>query len=81
MPFEKGKEKTGGRQKGVVNKTTATFKELVSQTVQELQKNHKTSLASFAKNHPKEFWAIAAKLIPTELSGSVQATVIKVIRE
>jgi hypothetical protein len=33
MPFEKGKEKTGGRQKGTPNKSTNETRELITQFV------------------------------------------------
>ena len=70
--FKKGNEKKGGRQPGSLNKLNKTFKELVSATVDEMQGNPSTTLLSFAKAHPKEFWQIAAKLIPTELSGKIE---------
>lgn len=34
MPFKKGKPKTGGREKGVVNKTTLTIKEKFAQLLE-----------------------------------------------
>lgn len=34
MPFKKGKSKTGGREKGVVNKTTLTIKEKFAQLLE-----------------------------------------------
>lgn len=76
----KGK-KTGGRQKGSQNKLTKSFKEIVKVTVDEMQGNPSTNLLAFAKSNPKEFWQIAAKLIPTELSGTLNQRVIKVVRK
>lgn len=77
----KGK-KTGGRVSGSVNRLTKTFKELVSLTVEKLNNDPKTSLYQFAKENPAEFWKIAAKLIPTEISGENGGAIkIKIIDE
>lgn len=74
MPFEKGKEKTGGRQKGVQNHLTKTVKETVLEVFNKLQEDPKANLEQFAKRYPREFYQIAAKLIPTELTGNIKTT-------
>lgn len=74
MPFEKGKDKTGGRQKGVQNHLTKTVKETVLEVFNKLQEDPKVNLEQFAKKYPREFYQIAAKLIPTELTGNVKTT-------
>lgn len=74
MPFEKGKEKTGGRQKGVQNHLTKTVKETVLEVFNKLQDDPKSNLEQFAKKHPRDFYQIAAKLIPTELTGNIKTT-------
>jgi len=68
--FKKGEAK--GKPKGAVSKITKqmrTVKEMVLNTAITLNSNPQTSLIKFAKADPKTFWTIAAKLIPTELSG------------
>ena len=69
MPFEKGKTKTGGRQQGVQNKLTKTVKEMILEVCNELQNDPKANMLEWARNNPKDFYLIAAKLIPTEFSG------------
>lgn len=75
MPFEKGKEKTGGREKGVQNHLTKTVKETVLEVFNKLQDDPKANLESFAKKYPREFYQIAAKLIPTEITGNIRTTI------
>ena len=67
--FAKGKPKTGGRQKGTQNKFTRTVKEAVLETFNKLQGDKRHNLFSWGKKHPTEFYKIAAKLIPTEITG------------
>ena len=72
--FKKGDKKPekSGRKKGVQNELTKqmkTVKEMVLQTAITLNSSPQTSLLKFAKDDPKTFWTIAAKLIPTELTG------------
>lgn len=76
--FTKGQ---GGRKAGVPNKLTKTFKEALQVAVEEMQADPKTSLVTWAKGNPTEFWKIAAKLIPTELTGELGITTIKVVRD
>jgi hypothetical protein len=75
MPFEKGKEKTGGREKGVQNHLTKTVKETVLEVFNKLQEDPKANLEQFAKKYPREFYQIAAKLIPTEITGNIRTTI------
>jgi hypothetical protein len=74
MPFEKGKSKTGGRQKGVQNNFTKTVKETVLEVFNKIQDDPKVNLEQFAKKFPRDFYQIAAKLIPTEITGSIKTT-------
>jgi len=68
MPFKKGKKKTGGRQQGVQNKLTKTVKEIILEVCNELQNDPKANMLEWARNNPKDFYLIAAKLIPTEVN-------------
>lgn len=70
----KGK-KTGGRVKGSINESTKQFKtvkEIVLSTFMKREENKETSLEAFANEYPKEFYAIAAKLIPSEVNANVE---------
>lgn len=66
----------GGRQKGSLNKITAAFKDAV-RTVYEDIGGH-AAFATWAREHPTEFYRIAARLIPTEVSmqGEQALTII-----
>lgn len=70
----KGHFKPGnpGKPPGTQNHLTKTVKETVLAVFNELQGDPKTDLKSFAVKNPREFYQIAAKLIPTELTGSVK---------
>lgn len=77
-PFVKGEAK--GRPKGTPNKLTRTVRETVLQVFNDLQKDKEHNLEAFAKDNPKEFYQIAAKLIPTEITGTT-TQVFKVLSE
>ena len=68
-PFKLG---NAGRPPGIQNKLSKTVKETVLAVFNELQDDPDHNLAAFAKKEPLEFYRIAAKLIPTELTGSVK---------
>lgn len=69
MPFEKGQ---GGRKLGATNLITRTVKQTVLEVFTELQEDPKYSLKTFAETYPRDFYHIASKLIPTELTGSLK---------
>jgi len=73
----KGQFKPGnpGKPPGTQNHLTKTVKETVLAVFTELQTDPKTSLKSFAEKFPRDFYAIAAKLIPTELTGSLKQVI------
>lgn len=78
MAFEKGKPKTGGRQKGVQNKVTRSVKEVFSEVFNKLQDDPKVKLEAFAKKNPALFYSLATKLIPTELDATIKEKIITV---
>ena len=77
--FEKGNK---GKPKGATNKLTKSVKEAFEIAFNKLQGNDDAKLEVWAANNPTEFYKLAAKLIPTSLTGEVQTTgIIKVVRE
>lgn len=70
--FKKGQ---GGRPKGAKNVVNRTVKETVLEVFNKMQEGEH-SLQAWAETEPTEFYKIASKLIPTELSGSVKQTFI-----
>ena len=74
-PFEKGNP---GKPKGATDTYPRTVKETVLKVFNELQGNPKHNLTSFAEKYPRDFYTIAAKLIPTEIAGKVE-TVTQII--
>ena len=64
--------KTGGRQKGSPNKTTAVIKDAITTVYADLQaetgKDH-GHFFTWAKDNATEFYKLAAKLIPIQVAG------------
>lgn len=69
IPFKPGNT---GRPPGIQNKLSRTVKETVLAVFNELQDDPDANLTSWAKSEPTEFYRIASKLIPTELTGSIK---------
>lgn len=74
MGFEKGHSKIGGREKGSQNKLTKTVRETILDAFNKLQEDPKVNIISFAKDYPRDFYQIAAKLIPTEIRGTINTS-------
>jgi len=66
MPFEPGQ---GGRPKGAANKSTILVKDAFAQAFSEMQSDPTVSLAAWGKDNPTEFYKLASKLIPIQVSG------------
>jgi hypothetical protein len=77
-PFQEGNP---GRPKGIPNKITKSVKETVLKVFNELQLDDEHNLESFAKKYPRDFYGIAAKLIPTEIKGDLTAALQIVWKE
>ena len=76
--FTKGNNANpNGRPIGAVNKINKTIKESVLNVFNKIQEDPQHNLETFAKKHPKEFYLIASKLIPTEMIGTTE-TIIRV---
>ncbi len=76
--FQKGNK---GKPKGAINKLTRTVKEVVLAAFNKMQEDPKVNILAWGKANPKDFYAVAAKLIPTELQAKGEITIVKVIRE
>jgi hypothetical protein len=72
-------EKTGGRKKGSLNVTSRSMKETVISTLEWLQSQPRSNMRAWAYENPTQFYQIAAKLIPTEVSASVEISGVKQI--
>ena len=68
---------TGGRPTGAIGHLNRTVKETVLAVFQDIQADPKVNLRAFAKTYPRDFYQIASRLIPTEITGSVKQ-IIKV---
>lgn len=64
MPFQKGNQ---GRPKGAKNKTTIAFKQAVMDVFAGMGGNK--TFQKWAVANPTEFYKIAARLIPSEVTG------------
>lgn len=73
--FAKGNK---GKPVGTVNETTKlmrSVKEVVLNAFNELQQDPKANILTWGKENPKDFYTIAAKLIPTELNAKVEGDI------
>lgn len=69
MAAHKGHVKAGGRQKGTPNKATATVKEAFAEAFEILQSDEESNLIQWGKENTTEFYKLASKLIPLQVSG------------
>lgn len=76
MPTPLFKKGNPGKPKGATNLITRTVKELVLDVFNKIQAHPTANLVSFAESNPKDFYIIAAKLIPTELNAHLNEKVI-----
>lgn len=78
----KGNNPGPGRPKGVPNKVPKTVKEGFLNAFIDLQSDPKNNILSFAKKNPKLFYALASKLIPTEVKGAFTGkTTLEIVRK
>lgn len=77
MPFKPGESgNPAGRPTGSANELTKTVKQTVLEVFHKLQNDPNSSLEAFAVKHPRDFYAIAAKLIPTEFTGTLRTEIV-----
>lgn len=69
-----------GKPKGAQNHLTKTVKETVLSVFNDLQADPKANLKAFAKKYPRDFYQIAAKLIPTEINAKLNKVTLEIVR-
>ena len=74
-----GARKNAGRKKGVPSKQTAAVKEALLNAFEKA--GGELYLAKIAKSDPKTFCMLVAKLIPTEVSASIDGELKATITE
>lgn len=76
----KGLPKTGGRAKGVPNKTTAEIKGMILGALSEV--GGQAYLVQQALDNPNAFMTLVGKIVPRDLNAAVEAVAsITVINE
>lgn len=65
-----------GKPKGAQNHLTKTVRETVLAVFNELQGEPTHNLKAFAKKYPRDFYQIAAKLIPQDMSVTLPPALI-----
>lgn len=74
----KGK-KTGGRAKGTPNKLSATVKENIVAVFNRLDGT--AGMAAWARENPTPFYQIYSRLLPTEVEGTLDASLtVEILR-
>jgi hypothetical protein len=82
MAFVKGQSGNAkGKPKGATNLISRTVKEVVLEAFNKMQEHPTANILKWGIANPKDFYTVAAKLIPTEVQAKVDATIIKVVRE
>ena len=78
-----GKPKTGGRQKGTINKTSALLKDAVLEAADSAggKEGLVGYLASQARGNPVAFMGLLGKLVPSPIAAEVTQCVAKVTDE
>ena len=81
--FKKGKEKTGGKQKGTENKLTKAARELFVETLEKQVPNVETALAEVYKKDKAKYLELFAKyaqyFVPKKIEATVKDETIVVI--
>lgn len=73
--FEEGRDKTGGRQKGSVNKTTRILREAIILAAEQLGRDGKGKeglvgyLKKLGDKHPELFKDLLARVLPMQITG------------
>ncbi len=74
MAFKKGHKKTGGRKAGTKNKTTQCMREAWTLAFDKI--GGAEALADWAQKNRTDFYKLASKLIPQQITGDKDNPVI-----
>lgn len=74
------KEGNPGRPPGSQNHLTKTVKETVLAAFNDLQSDPKNNILEWGKKNPRDFYQIAAKLIPTEIHAKFNKIQLEIVR-
>ena len=74
MPFEKGKNKTGGRKKGIENRTTKEAKTILEQVLLGQVDNIKSALEKIKIKDPAKYLDACSKLFTYVLPKKADIT-------
>ena len=78
--LEAGRAKTGGRQKGTPNKTTALLKDAILKAATDAGDGDMAAyLRVQAKKNPGPFMALLGKVLPMQISGDADSPVKLVV--
>ncbi len=77
--LKKGRKKTGGRKKGTSNKTTTTVKEAIMNAFDKL--GGEKYLVEIAKQDHKTFCSLLGRVLPKEISASIETDLFLMTRE
>lgn len=76
MPFQKGRQKTGGRKKGTPNQTTALLKDAILEAARRAgaeTPDDPDGIAKYlhvqSKANPGPFMALLGKVLPMQVAG------------
>lgn len=72
------RKKTGGRQKGTPNKVTASVRDALACSFEEL--GGVAYLVKIGRSDPKTYCALLAKLLPTQIAGDPENPLEQVTR-
>lgn len=64
--------KTGGRKRGTQNKFTRSVKEAFEAAFKSMQEKPHIKLEDWGESNPTEFYKLASKLIPSEVTATVK---------
>ena len=79
--FQPGNKAAKNRGPNKITREIKTVKATVLEAFHELQKHPKANLVAWGEKNPSQFYQVAAKLIPTEVTGADGGDiVIKVVR-
>ena len=71
--------KTGGRVKGSVNIFTKSVREVINDAFREMQLKPGVNMLEWGQNNPTEFYRLASKLIPMQVSNDPENPMPSVI--